>query len=116
MTNDERPLSVAAGKIAELAVLLDAAPMLKHSGAWIHQVDEHWKVAVNGHRHVVAVPATADCMGVGELKPFEFAIFFNGWLAGIFDSFGGIFVFGGEANEDSFIAAMDAAIAKGKKQ
>lgn len=48
-----------------------------------------WKIALNG-------------------KDFQAKIEFNGWPAGIIDPHGGIIAAGEAANEDTFIAAIEA--------
>lgn len=73
-----------------------------HPGLWESQVDEHWKIRVNGHSETVE--------GVPR---YSAAIEYNGWPAGIIDPSGGIMTAGSEANEDTFIAAVVAATGKG---
>jgi hypothetical protein len=47
-------------------------------------------------------------MGISELEPGLFAVWYNGWLAGILDPFGhGVMAAGAGANEDTLIAALE---------
>ena len=66
-------------------------------------VDDRWVVKVNGHREQVE-----------SVPPFSALLEFNGWPAGIIDPFGGTIAAGELANEDTFIAAMEAAIERDK--
>ena len=81
-------------------------------GCWVERVDEHWTIAANGHKEGRAC-SPADCMGGVVIPPFHFAVWFHGWLAGLFDpARGGAFAAGSAANEEEFKAALRAAIAK----
>ena len=83
----------------------DALPLNKHDGCWEHQIDEQWWCAVNGHKEEM------ECSHGGKVPSYSALIEFNGWPAGIIDPFGGIVAAGTVANEDSFIAAVEAATA-----
>jgi len=80
-------------------------------GCWVERVDEHWTIAANGHQ--TATEAKPDgCMAV-MVPQFTFAVWFNGWLAGLFGpATDGVFAAGSAANEEEFKAALKAAVAK----
>jgi hypothetical protein len=101
---DDRPVSLAMDLVAQLAIKLKAHPMHKHPGCWEHQVDENWRIAVNGHRDP---RNTSDGLTV---PPFECYVEFNGWPAGFINPFGGVLAAGAAANEDTFIQAVRDAI------
>ena len=77
-------------------------------GCWIERVDEHWVIGANGH----SIPEEAspnDCMAV-TVPPFHFAVWFNGFPAGLLDpAMGGVFAAGSAANPDEFEAALRRA-------
>lgn len=104
--------AVVPQKIIDLVYALDAHPLNGHDGAWVYQIDDAWRVAVNGHESAVTVPEADGCMACDELGPFHFAVWFNGWLCGLMTPFEGVFAAGAAANEDAFIVAVDAAIAR----
>ena len=87
-------------KVAELAIALGVEGINKLPGCWEHHVDDHWLIKVNGHTEPV-----------GDIKPYEMMVWFNDWPAGIIHPItGGVIAAGTLANEDTFIAALDAAI------
>ena len=88
------------GKVAELAGALGVQGINTLSGCWDHQVDEYWLIKVNGHRETI-----------DRIQPYEMMIWFNGLPAGIVHPIrGGVIAAGELVNEDTFIAALDAAI------
>jgi len=95
-------------KIAEFAAALNVRSIGNLPGAWIHAIDSQWTIAVNGHDKTIQ--AEPEGMMQAKIPPHSAAIWFNGWMAGILDPFGGIIAAGEAANEDTFIAALDAAI------
>lgn len=97
-------------KIVEYGTASGVKNICDFPGAWIQKVDEQWTFALNGKDETLRV----DPGDGGMSATVDFgnaAVWYNGWLAGTFDPSGGIFVTGSGANEDSFIAAMDKAIA-----
>jgi len=90
-------------KIAELANSLGASPVNQYSGAWEYQIDDAWKVAVNGHEKPVMVDGL-------ELPPFHILVWYNGWPAGIMTPYDGEFAAGSHANEAEFLDVLDCAI------
>jgi len=85
-------------------------------GCWVERVDEHWTIAANGHKEPRECWPIFDCMRV-VIPPFHFAVWFNGWLAGVLDpATGGVFAAGSAANEEEFKAALKAATAKEGKE
>lgn len=106
---EEMQISECFAKVCDLAIKLGANNLISHPGAWVHTVDEHWIVALNPHAEPVRVTPDGS---MGCDVPFgHVAVWFNGWLAGLFAPDGGSFVLGSAANEDEFIAALDRAIA-----
>ncbi len=85
----------------------------KLDGALVMKIDENWTIAMNGHRKAVDVPPEDGLMGCSVL-PFEMAVFWNGWLAGIVSGAGGELAAGDLANEDTLCDALADAIAREK--
>lgn len=100
----------AFDKIVQLGLKLGVSNLKDYPGAWVHKVDECWTVAVNGLDDPVRAKPQG-CMSV-SIDPFNAAVWFNGWLAGSLDPYGGILAAGEGANEDTFIEAVDEAIRK----
>lgn len=73
-------------------------------GAWEIAVDEKWYVACNGQDEQISVEP-AGTMGA-KIPPYHFAVWYNGWLAGLFHPYGGVFAAGTGANEETFTAAV----------
>lgn len=94
--------------ICKLGMAVGAAPLNKLPGLWEFKVDERWWFAMNGHRETIN---TSDDEPV---KPFTCYIKYNGWPAGILDFGGGIIAAGEGANEDTFIAALEAALTRAR--
>lgn len=90
--------------LSKLAVKDGAAPINKNPGCWERQIGEWW-IAVNGQQD------TEKCSHGAEVPPFNCYVEFNGWPAGLFDPTGGIIAAGDAANEETFAAAVEAAIA-----
>ncbi len=108
---EERPLCEAFLKITELALALGVEKINELPHLWFHEIDDHWSIAVNGHdadRHFVGDPTMMSI----DVPRFSAAIWWNGWLAGIVDPYAGVIADGAEANEDTFVAALDNAIVK----
>lgn len=109
-----RPLSEAMCLVTELAAALHVQNIKKLPGPWIHKIDEHWTIALNGtSQKQEATPP--HCMTV-ELEQFHMAVWWNGWLAALLTPFDGTFAAGSKANEDTFCEAVKAAIADAKRQ
>ena len=106
-------MSIAFMKVVELAAVLEVRDISKMITPWVHYVDDHWTIAVNGKETSQSVffKNNARHMDVPELPPYNIAVWWHGWLAGLIDSGGGIIAYGEEANEDTFIQALDNAIA-----
>lgn len=107
----ERPIGEAFVLMAELAEKLGSKPMKDLPGLWEHKIPGvdggEWWWAVNGHE---APLCPTDRM---VKVPFGHCYLeWNGWPAGIFTPFGGEICAGSMANEDTFIAALKAAIAE----
>lgn len=110
----DQEITVVAEKVFELAHVLGVANINKLPGAWVHDVDERWRIAVNGHNEPLTVEATKTHMEA-TIDPYCFAVWCNGWLAGLMSPFDGILAAGEAANEDALIAALDECISRGKQ-
>jgi hypothetical protein len=90
--------------LAELLMARGAPlPLSDHPGVYEMQIDQRWKVVVNGHHE----PVKYDCI---EIEPFHVVAEYNGWPAGIFGPGGGCIAAGECANESTFIEAIKAAM------
>lgn len=99
-------IPLAMSLIADLCVALGVAPATQCEGCWEHQVDEDWWIFLNAHGH--PVPTSK---GI-EVPPYTCVVHWREWPAGMFDVSGGSIAAGEAANEQTFIAALQAAIAK----
>ncbi len=86
--------------------LMGEALGAKLGPVWEHQVDKQWYFAVNRSKETQTVKRTS----LVDIGRGEIYIEYNGWPAGTIDPKGGIIAAGEGANEDTFIAALDAAI------
>ena len=94
------PIPECFSKVADLGLALGVEKIFLLPGCWEHQVDEHWCIKVNGHMEPI-----------DGIPPHHMMVLFNGWPAGIIHpTDGGVIAAGTLANEDTFIAALDAAI------
>lgn len=76
---------------------------------WIKKIDNHWAVGIHVNQGEERTFDFGDNMQV-KLKAGYMAVWYNGWLASIMTPAGGAFVGGEEANEDTFIKAIEEAI------
>lgn len=107
MNDHNTAIKEAYAVLAELGIALGAAPLTQFAGCWECQIDEHWRVAVNGHQ------AQRHCSFSNvAIDPFHCYIEFNGWPAGLMTPVGGTIAAGSAANEDTFITAIRARLAK----
>jgi len=110
MPTEIEKMCTAFSKIADLALILQAQPMNQYPNCWEYQVDEHWWIAVNGHK------TTKKTTGGIDVLPFNCYVEFNGWPAGVFDPVnGGLMAAGSQANENSFIQALENKIKQCKE-
>jgi len=112
MTNEskDRPITAVFAAIADLAMAMDVQAINSLPGPWEVRIDDHWTVVVNGQSEPREVKPE-ESMGA-TIRPFEAAVFFNGWLAGIMSPFDGAIADGEAANEDTLIKAIEAKIAR----
>lgn len=88
---------------------LGVSNLKEHRGAWQHQIDEQWHIAINGHEASIEVEPPGG-MKV-DIPPFGICVWFNGWLAGLFSPNGeGMFAAGGAANEAAFVEAVGKVV------
>ena len=96
-------------KMVRLGTALGVKNIKDLPGAWVQRVDDEWMFAINGRDETLCVQPDENTMPAN--LPFGIAaVWFNGWMAGTLDPFGGVFVVGMGANEDKFIEALDRAI------
>ncbi len=100
---ENKPLFVL---LCELAKKDDAAPLHKHAGCWERKIDDQWWIAVNGQM------GSVKCSRGPTVNPGNCYVEYNGWPAGSFSPFEGFMAAGGEANEESFAAALEVEIAR----
>ena len=100
----------AFAKLGEIGKAFGVKNINKLPACWEFQIDEQWWVAVNAHHE------NRDTSEGDTVPPFHCYIKYNGWPAGLIYSSGGIIAADEDANEDTFIAAIDAAIAKRKSK
>ena len=96
--------------IAALAKHDGIAPLNQHDGCWVRRLDTEWVIAVNGHSTSLSCEPP-DCMAA-MIAPYEAAVWFNGWLAGMFGVYGGFVAVGNVANKETLTAALRAALAQ----
>ena len=99
-------LAIVPAKLAELANTLGASPIKDQ--VWTHQIDDAWRVSVNGHDHARAIDGL-------HVEPYHFVIWYHGWPAGVMNPFDGVMAAGSAANEDALIEALEAAIGAAQK-
>lgn len=93
----------AFGEIVTLALARGVYRINALPGCWELELDEHWWLAVNGHREVTR------CSRGVDVQPFSAYVEFNGWPAGVFTPAGGVLAAGTLANEATLIAALRRA-------
>lgn len=96
--------SQAFALLAEYAVAQGAKSIGALPGCWERRIDDHWWVAVNGHK-AVEMP----CSREAPVPPLHAYIEYDNWPAGVISIDGGVIV-AGDANEDAFIAALKRAL------
>lgn len=98
----------------QLGIALGVRNICDYPGAWIQKVDELWTFAVNGRDETLRVTPSDGDMSADV--PFgHAAVWYAGWLAGIIDPTGGVFLSspsGEGASEDSFIETLQRVIAQ----
>lgn len=104
--DDGRSIPLAIGRIVELAEAIGVKAINNLPGCWEVQVDDRWRIAVNAHTDGRKTESGVDVPGG------HFYVEFNGWPAGLLTFRGGTIAAGEAANEDTFIAALDARIEK----
>jgi len=67
------------------------------------EIDDNWTIAAAGKEKYKT--GGGELMDV-ELEPFHFAVWWNGWLAGIGNPYGGEIAAGELANEKTLLAAL----------
>jgi hypothetical protein len=75
-------------------------------GVWRRTIGESWRIVFNG------TPEAKKPEDAPELPPFGIYVEYNGWPAGILHPSGGIIAAGEGANENTFIAAIEADLGK----
>ncbi len=84
--------------VSKLCEVLKEAPI--KDKVWEHKIDDHWFIKINGHsKEMQGIPA------------FHMTIEYDGFPAGILSPFEGTIAAGTEANEDTFIEAVEKKLA-----
>ena len=76
-------------------------------GCW-HRAFKPWAIWLNGHGE----PRQGGPGGDIEVPGYHCYVEFNGWPAGLINPRGGVIAAGSAANEDSFIAAIEAIVGR----
>lgn len=92
----------------ELATTLGAKNIKELPGCWEYQIDDAWRVSINGHGE-----GRTDSLN-HTVPPYCCCFTFNEWPAGIVSPSDGVIAAGSLANEDTLCAALEAAIARAK--
>jgi hypothetical protein len=92
-------ISEAFDVVAELALALGVRNIGSLPGLWTCDIDEHWRVSLNGHKEEI-----------DKVPPYHCAVEWNGFPAGLFSPAGGIIAAGAVANEQAFIEACKARL------
>jgi len=104
-------LTLAFSLLIDLGMKHKAGPLNKHENCWEHRIDDQWFVAMNGHPEHRMAKGPDGGMSDVTVPPYQAAIWFNGWLAGLIGPFDGILAAGEAANEDAFIDALKKSVA-----
>jgi hypothetical protein len=97
--------SMAFAVVMQLAEALDVSP-ISRPGVWECQVDDKWKIFVNGH------PVELSCSDA-DLKPipgYHVLVTYNGKVASLIDPDEGLFVNYNGCTEEAFVAAVEQRI------
>ena len=93
MNEQERSLTATFVLIAELAAAKGVQRISQLPGLWCCDVDERWRVEVNGHDE-----------DIDSVPPYHARITYNGWPAGLASPYEGVTAAGKYANKDSLKA------------
>lgn len=105
MSTADAPICLAFARLITLWRALRLPPLNQLPGCWEHTVNEQWAFSFNGHME------PRPCAEGVTVPPIHAAVWFNGWPAGLLGPYGGHIAAGECANEDAFLAALEAAIA-----
>jgi hypothetical protein len=108
--SDEIELTEVFSLVVTLCHALGVVNIKDLPGAWEYRIDDQWEIAVNGHREAIEIPNDGSRRMGCTIPPFESAIWFNGWLAGLMSPFDGILAGGEACNEAALIDALHKAI------
>lgn len=95
--------------VIELCDALGVSKINALPGCWEHQIDDQWWVAVNAKKQPVVTSRGY------TVEPYDCFVEYNGFPAGSFNPGGGILAAGEAANEQTFIAAVRAAIERARE-
>ena len=101
----DRQVPLAICKLAQLGGALGVTKITELPGCWEHKIDDEWEIAFNGHDE-----ATASSLSSVPVPPMSVYIQYNGWPAGVVGFLGGVIAASEGANEETFLAAIEAAI------
>ena len=94
--------------IVQVAYALGIRDIKRFPNGWHYKLDDAWEWVVNGTKVPIDVmpQGTMGCM----VPSFCAAVFYHGWLAGVFSPYGGAFAAGDGANKETFLAAVRSGL------
>lgn len=95
--------------ICDLHVALGLKP-LKEMKQWTFKIDDNWSFVINGTEEMQKGAKPEEDMMEIDLPPVHCAVWWNGWIAGLFSPGGGAIAAGAMANAETFTEAVKAAI------
>ena len=97
-------------KACEIIALVAVKSLIKLPvKKWVGSINEHWVIAIHANKGKEIEFEPKGAMG-GKAEFGIMLVWFNGWLAGMIDPYGGVIAAGELANEDTFIEAIDKKI------
>jgi hypothetical protein len=106
--SEERPIAEVFAAMADAGWTVKNA----HDKVLVKRFPDHrggtneWEIILNGNAERRTVKPRD--WGEIDLPSFTAAVFWNGWLAGLLDPYGGVLTVGTGANEDALIASIRA--------
>lgn len=103
-------MSEAYIKACELIKLITGKNLIELPGKkWSGKIDDNWIIAIHANEGETIEFEPEGTMGCSTTFGI-LVVWFNGWLAGLLDPYGGTIAAGETANEDTFIEAIENRI------